>query len=156
ACRRASWGRGRRSAWICGRAWRWRWSAISMARPAGRPSPRSCWGSWRGGAGRGGGGGGGGARASWNRGCPRKAWRAGGRSLIGCGPSGGSAAAPAGRAGEGRDGRGHRIVQEWGWLGKTETGDRLYVRRVTKHLPGGQAIGVVTDLLDEARYPAEA
>ena len=57
---------------------------------------------------------------------------------------------------ESRDAQGHRIVQEWGWLGKVEKADRLYVRRITKHLPGGKEIGVVTDLLDEAKYPAEA
>jgi Transposase DDE domain len=57
---------------------------------------------------------------------------------------------------EGRDAQGHRIVQEWGWLGKVEKADRLYVRRITKHLPGGKEIGVITDLLDEATYPAEA
>ena len=28
--------------------------------------------------------------------------------------------------------------------------------RITKHLPGGKEIGVVTDLSDEAKYPAEA
>jgi Transposase DDE domain len=55
-----------------------------------------------------------------------------------------------------RDAQGHRIVQEWGWLGKAEKADRLYVRRITKSLPGGKEIGVVTDLLDEAKYPAEA
>ena len=47
-------------------------------------------------------------------------------------------------------------MQEWGWLGKVQKADRLYVRRITKHLPGGKEIGVVTDLLDEAKYPAEA
>jgi hypothetical protein len=63
---------------------------------------------------------------------------------------------PARPAQEGRDAQGHRIVQEWGWLGKVEKADRQYVRRVTKHLPGGNEIGVVTDLLDEVKYPAEA
>jgi hypothetical protein len=57
---------------------------------------------------------------------------------------------------ESRDAQGHRIVQEWGWLGKVERADRLYVRRITKSLPDGKALGVVTDLLDEAKYPAEA
>ena len=56
---------------------------------------------------------------------------------------------------ESRDARGRRIVQEWGWLGKAEKADRLYVRRITRHLPDGKSIGVVTDLLDEAKYPAE-
>jgi hypothetical protein len=55
-----------------------------------------------------------------------------------------------------RDADGRRIVQEWGWLGKVPTADRLAVRRITKHLADGKELGVITDLLDEARYPAEA
>jgi Transposase DDE domain len=57
---------------------------------------------------------------------------------------------------EGRDAQGCRIVKEWGWLGKVESADRRYVRRITKHWPDGKELGVVTDLLDEAKYPAEA
>ena len=57
---------------------------------------------------------------------------------------------------ESRDAQGCRIVQEWGWLGKVESADRQYVRRITKHWPDGKELGVVTDLLDEAKYPAEA
>ena len=57
---------------------------------------------------------------------------------------------------ESRDAQGCRIVQEWGWLGKVESADRQYVRRITKHRPDGKELGVVTDLLDEAKYPAEA
>jgi hypothetical protein len=57
---------------------------------------------------------------------------------------------------ESRDAEGQRIVQEWGWLGKVEKDDRLYVRRLTKSLPDGNEISVVTDLLDEVKYPAEA
>jgi Transposase DDE domain len=63
---------------------------------------------------------------------------------------------PARPAQEVRDARGQRIVQEWGWLGKVAKADRQYVRRITKDLPGGKSISVVTDLLDEVRYPAEA
>jgi hypothetical protein len=54
------------------------------------------------------------------------------------------------------DAKGHRIVQEWGWLGKAQKADRLYVRRITLELPGGTSISVVTDLLDETKFPAEA
>jgi hypothetical protein len=57
---------------------------------------------------------------------------------------------------EGRDAQGHRIVQEWGWLGKVEKADRQYVRRITKHRSDGKELGVLTDLLDEVKYPAEA
>jgi hypothetical protein len=57
---------------------------------------------------------------------------------------------------ESRDSQGHRIVQEWGWLGKVEKADRQYVRRITKHWSDGKELGVITDLLDEVKYPAEA
>lgn len=63
----------------------------------------------------------------------------------------------AGRpAQEFRDAEGRRVVQEWGWLGKVAKADRVYVRRITKDLPGGKVISAVTDLLDEVKYPAEA
>jgi hypothetical protein len=55
-----------------------------------------------------------------------------------------------------RDADGRRIVQEWGWLGKVAKADRVYVRRITKHLPDDKELGVITDLLDETTYPAEA
>jgi hypothetical protein len=55
-----------------------------------------------------------------------------------------------------RDADGRRIVQEWGWLGKVPKADRVSVRRITKHLPDGKELGVITDLLDELKYPAEA
>jgi hypothetical protein len=60
------------------------------------------------------------------------------------------------RAQESRDAQGHRVVQEWGWLGKVAKADRVYVRRITKYLCGGKEVSVVTDLLDEMNYPAEA
>ena len=55
-----------------------------------------------------------------------------------------------------RDAKGQRIVQEWGWLGKVAKPDRQYVRRITKSLPNGKEISVVTDLLDEVKYPVAA
>jgi DDE family transposase len=63
---------------------------------------------------------------------------------------------PARPAQESHDAQGHRIVQEWGWLGKVPKADRQYVRRITKSLANGQEISVVTDLRDEVKYPAEA
>jgi hypothetical protein len=57
---------------------------------------------------------------------------------------------------ESRDAEGRRITQEWGWLGKVAKADRLYVRRITKYLPNGKELSVITDLLDEMKYPAEA
>jgi hypothetical protein len=63
----------------------------------------------------------------------------------------------AGRpAQESRDAEGRLVVQEWGWLGKVAKADRVYVRRITKSLPDGKVLSVVTDLLDEVKYPAEA
>jgi hypothetical protein len=53
------------------------------------------------------------------------------------------------------DAQGRRVVQEWGWLGGAKDPRRLSVRRITLWLPDGkQVISVVTDLLDEKRYPA--
>jgi hypothetical protein len=56
---------------------------------------------------------------------------------------------------ESRDARGQRIVQEWGRLGKCAGSHALYVRRITLHLADGKLISVISDLLDEAVYPAE-
>ena len=56
---------------------------------------------------------------------------------------------------DGTDADGRPIRQEWGWLGAESQGERrLYVRRVTLIRPGEEDVGVVTDLLDEQRYPA--
>lgn len=56
---------------------------------------------------------------------------------------------------EGRGADGRAVRQEWGWLGAETQGERrLYVRRVTLERPGDEDVGVVTDLLDEQRYPA--
>jgi Transposase DDE domain len=62
---------------------------------------------------------------------------------------------PARAAQQSRDAQGRRVVQEWGRLGKTEGSRALYVRRITLYLDSGKEISVVTDLLDEAAYPAE-
>ena len=68
----------------------------------------------------------------------------------------------------GSDARGRRFVQEWGWVGSEADRRRRYVRRVTLHRPGEhpgeqpgegeqgeQDVSLITDLLDEAAYPAE-
>lgn len=56
---------------------------------------------------------------------------------------------------DGTDAGGRAIRQEWGWLGAESQGERrLYVRRVTLARLGDEDVGVVTDLLDETRYPA--
>jgi hypothetical protein len=56
---------------------------------------------------------------------------------------------------EGKDARGRRWVQEWGWLGGAKDKRRRAVRRVTLYRPGEEDVSVVTDLLDEKTYPAE-
>ncbi len=56
---------------------------------------------------------------------------------------------------DGTDADGRAVRQEWGWLGAEGQGERrLYVRRVTLVRPGDEDVAVVTDLLDEQRYPA--
>ena len=87
---------------------------------------------------------------------PQQVLKAGGHFLIRYCTNTTFVPDPARPARESRDAKGHRIVQEWGWLGKVEKAGRQYVRRITKHLRDGKEIGVVTDLLDEVKYPAEA
>jgi hypothetical protein len=57
---------------------------------------------------------------------------------------------------EGTDSRGRRWRQEWGWAGKEGRDDRLYVRRITLFRPelDDDDVILLTDLLDEVRYPA--
>jgi hypothetical protein len=87
---------------------------------------------------------------------PRQVLKAGGHFLIRYCTSTAFVPDATRPAQESRDAQGHRIVQEWGWLGKVEKEDRLYVRRITKFLPDDKELGVVTDLLEEAKHPAEA
>jgi Transposase DDE domain len=87
---------------------------------------------------------------------PQEVLKAGGHFLIRYGSNTTFVPDPIRPAQESRDAQGQRIVQEWGWLGKVAKADRLYVRRITKDLADGKQIGVVTDLLDEVKYPAEA
>ncbi len=56
----------------------------------------------------------------------------------------------------GTDARGRSFVQEWGWAGAaSQRGRRRYVRRITlARGPGAEDVILVTDLLDEQRYPA--
>src|SRR3954451_4481905 len=87
---------------------------------------------------------------------PQEVLKAGGHLLIRYCSNTTFVPDPTRPAQESRDAQGRRIVQEWGWLGKVAKADRLYVRRITKDLANGKPIGVVTDLLDEVKYPAEA
>ena len=123
--------------------------------PVKRPSPRSCCRSWRRRPAQG-------SNGWWcwtdllNLSFPQQVLKAGGHFLIRYCTNTTFVPDPARPAQESRDAKGHRIVQEWGWLGKVEKAGRQYVRRITKHLRDGKEIGVVTDLLDEVKYPAEA
>ena len=56
---------------------------------------------------------------------------------------------------QGSDRLGRRYTEEWGWLGSAKDKRRRYVRRITLQRPGQEDISVVTDLLDEVKYPAE-
>ena len=60
-------------------------------------------------------------------------------------------AAPA-RAGA--DGRGRRVTDERGWLGRPQSKGRRLVRRVTLDRPGEEGVSVLTDLLDAEAFPA--
>jgi hypothetical protein len=86
---------------------------------------------------------------------PRRVLLAGGHFLIRYCSNTTFVVDPARAAQESRDAQGRRIVQEWGRLGKTERDQALYVRRITLHLANGKEISVITDLLDEATFPAE-
>ncbi len=55
----------------------------------------------------------------------------------------------------GVDQEGRSFVQEWGWIGSPKDKRRRYVRRVTLSRPDEKDdIILITDLLDEAAYPA--
>ena len=86
---------------------------------------------------------------------PRKVLLAGGHFLIRYCSNTTFVVDPTRAARESRDARGRRIVQEWGRLGKTEGDRALYVRRITLHLADGKQLSVITDLLDEVKYPGE-
>lgn len=52
------------------------------------------------------------------------------------------------------DGRGRRVVEEWGYLGSERDPRRRYVRQIRLVRPGEEEVLLVTDLLDDAAYPA--
>ena len=57
---------------------------------------------------------------------------------------------------EGIDANGRRYVEEWGWIGNPKDKRRRYVRRITLYRPQEtEDIILVTDLLEEQRYPAQ-
>jgi Transposase DDE domain len=61
---------------------------------------------------------------------------------------------PGRAAPEGRDAKGRAVIQDWGWLGAGSNKRRRYVRRIALIRPGEESIILVTDLLEEADYPA--
>jgi hypothetical protein len=61
---------------------------------------------------------------------------------------------PARAALEGRDAKGRAVIEDWGWLGAESNKRRRYVRRITLVRPGEEGIILLTDLLEEADYPA--
>jgi hypothetical protein len=66
----------------------------------------------------------------------------------------GFAADPDRPARESIDARGLRVVERWGWIGAPKEERRRYVRQIHLVRPGAEDVYLVTDLLDEARYPA--
>ncbi len=52
------------------------------------------------------------------------------------------------------DTKGRTVIQEWGWLGAESNKRRRYLRRITLIRPGEESVILLTDLLDEATYPA--
>jgi hypothetical protein len=67
----------------------------------------------------------------------------------------GFAADPERPARESTDARGLRVVEQWGWIGAVSQGKRRrYVRQIHLVRPGAEDVYLVTDLLDEVRYPA--
>jgi len=91
-----------------------------------------------------------------NLGFLRRVLNAGGHFLIRYCSNTHFVADPTRPAQKSHDAQGQQIVQQWGRLGKSVEPRALYVRRITLHLTDGAVISVVTDLLDEAVYPAES
>lgn len=67
----------------------------------------------------------------------------------------GFAADPDRPARESVDARGLQVVEQWGWIGAASQGKRRrYVRQIHLVRPDAEDVYLLTDLLDEARYPA--
>jgi hypothetical protein len=54
----------------------------------------------------------------------------------------------------GTDDEGQTYREEWGWIGSPQDSRRRPVRRITLERPGAEDIVLLTDLLDEIKYPA--
>ena len=64
-------------------------------------------------------------------------------------------ATPTVRPGTTVDARGRTVVEQWGWIGSPRDKRRRYVRQIHLIRPGEEEMLLVTDLLDEAAYPAD-
>jgi hypothetical protein len=53
------------------------------------------------------------------------------------------------------DAQGRTVIEQWGWIGSPKETRRRYVRQIHLVRPEEEDIYLVTDLLDEAAYPAE-
>lgn len=53
-----------------------------------------------------------------------------------------------------QDNEGRRVVESWGWAGSVSHPSRRYVRRLQLLRPGEEDLVLLTDLLDEEKYPA--
>ncbi len=63
---------------------------------------------------------------------------------------------PARPARHGVDEEQRPVIQEWGWLGRSQKRPGLYVRRITVSRADGEPLIVLTGLLDAEHYPAVA
>lgn len=54
----------------------------------------------------------------------------------------------------GTDELGRPFIEEWGWLGKPKSPNRVFVRKITVTRADAEPFAVVTRLLDEQKYPA--
>lgn len=63
---------------------------------------------------------------------------------------------PARKAKTAIDPQGRKLRDEWGWIGSPTDKRRLYVRRITLDRTGEESIIILTNLLDEAKFPAWA
>jgi hypothetical protein len=66
----------------------------------------------------------------------------------------GFTADPGRPARQGRDDDRRPFVEEWGWLGKSQKRDGLYVRRITVQRDDDDPLVVLTSLPEAERYPA--
>lgn len=55
---------------------------------------------------------------------------------------------------EGKDHRGRKFLEEWGWIGNPEDPRAVYVRMITVYEGGSEKLSVITSLLDSKKFPA--